>query len=64
MMGGGGVGNPLERDPDLVLEDVINEYVSIESAREDYGIIIGMNTLKIDYQATNQLRNELIKKET
>lgn len=25
MMGGGGVGNPLERDPDLVLEDVINE---------------------------------------
>jgi len=38
--GGGGYGDPLERDPQLVLEDVINEYVSLEGAGEDYGVVI------------------------
>ena len=38
--GGGGFGDPLERDPELVLEDVIDDYVSIERAAEDYGVII------------------------
>jgi len=35
--GGGGYGNPLERDPEMVEEDVINGYVSPESAKIDYG---------------------------
>jgi len=35
--GGGGYGNPLERDPEMVEEDVINGYVSPESAKRDYG---------------------------
>ena len=61
MMGGGGVGNPLERDPDLVLEDVINKYVSIESAREDYGVIINTETFQIDEFKTKKLSKELIK---
>lgn len=38
--GGGGLGDPLERDPHSVLEDVIDGYVSIERARKDYGVII------------------------
>ncbi|MFC4766194.1 hydantoinase B/oxoprolinase family protein [Effusibacillus consociatus] len=38
--GGGGLGDPLERDPYLVLEDVIDGYVSIERARKDYGVVI------------------------
>ena len=38
--GGGGFGDPLERDPALVLEDVIDDYVSIERAAKDYGVVI------------------------
>ena len=38
--GGGGFGDPLERDPALVLEDVIDDYVSLERARKDYGVVI------------------------
>jgi N-methylhydantoinase B len=46
--GGGGYGNPLERDPQAVEEDVLNGYVSIEKAREDYGVVIDPATLKVD----------------
>ncbi|KYH24021.1 hydantoinase B/oxoprolinase [Halalkalicoccus paucihalophilus] len=38
--GGGGFGDPLDRDPEAVLEDVIDEYVSIDRAKKDYGVII------------------------
>ena len=38
--GGGGYGDPLERDPDAVKEDVIDGYVSIERARKDYGVVV------------------------
>lgn len=55
--GGGGYGDPFERDPELVHSDVMNEYVSIESAREDYGVVIDLKTLQIDMKATNELRD-------
>lgn len=38
--GGGGYGDPKERDPQLVLQDVINGYVSIEAAWERYGVVV------------------------
>ena len=38
--GGGGFGDPLERDPALVLEDVADGYVSIERAAKDYGVVL------------------------
>ncbi len=38
--GGGGYGDPLDRDPKAVLEDVIDDYVSVERARKDYGVVI------------------------
>jgi N-methylhydantoinase B len=38
--GGGGFGDPLERDPALVLEDVKDDYVSIERAAKDYGVVV------------------------
>src|SRR5580693_1766263 len=38
--GGGGWGDPLERDPALVLNDVRNEFVSEASAQEDYGVVL------------------------
>lgn len=38
--GGGGYGNPLKRDPQAVLNDVVNGYVSIEAAAREYGVVI------------------------
>jgi len=38
--GGGGQGDPLEREVGMVLEDVIDGYVSVERARKDYGVVI------------------------
>lgn len=54
--GGGGYGNPLERDMEMVEQDVINGYVSLEKAREDYGVVIDPKTLKLDPEATQKLR--------
>ena len=38
--GGGGFGDPLERDPQAVCEDVADGYVTIERARKDYGVVV------------------------
>ena len=62
--GGGGYGDPLERDPENVREDVDNGYVSIEHARQDYGVVIDPDTLNIDIEATTKLRSELRNKTT
>ena len=57
--GGGGYGDPLERDPELVESDVISGYVSLEKAREDYGVIIDPETMKLDLGATQRLRDSI-----
>jgi len=54
--GGGGYGDPFERDPEMVRRDVIYGYVSPERAREDYGVVIDPKTYEIDYEATERLR--------
>jgi N-methylhydantoinase B len=54
--GGGGYGDPLQRDPEAVEADVRNGYVSIEKAREDYGVIIDSISLKVDPAATASVR--------
>ena len=54
--GGGGYGNPLERDPEGIERDVLEGYVSLERAKEDYGVIIDPKTLKLDKEATKRLR--------
>jgi N-methylhydantoinase B len=59
--GGGGYGNPLEREPERVESDVMEGYVSLEKAREDYGVIINPKTLTLDEEATKQLRESLRK---
>src|SRR5260370_41415870 len=38
--GGGGWGNPLDREPQAVLDDVLDEYVSVEGAERDYGVVL------------------------
>jgi N-methylhydantoinase B len=52
--GGGGWGDPLDREPDLVAMDVLQGKVSVESARDDYGVVI-LNE-RVDETATAQLR--------
>jgi N-methylhydantoinase B len=54
--GGGGVGNPRERDPQAVLTDVRNGLVSISSARDEYGVVIDENTVELDEEQTRALR--------
>lgn len=58
--GGGGWGDPLEREPGKVLDDVINEYVSVESASHDYGVVIKKdnNEFVIDEERTAKLRKK------
>ncbi len=62
--GGGGLGDPLARDPALVLEDVIDGYVSLEGARRDYGVIVTavdpeLDDYRIDPDATTRERARL-----
>jgi len=60
-MGGGGFGNAWERDVERVREDVLDELVTLEGARQDYGVVINPVTLIIDYKETEQLRNSYSK---
>ena len=57
--GGGGVGPAYERDPETVRQDVLNEMISIEGAREEYGVVIDRESLQIEDEATNKLRAQL-----
>jgi len=59
--GAGGWGDPLERDPMRVLEDVLDEKVSIEGARRDYGVVIDNESMSIDEEATRHLRKTMKK---
>jgi N-methylhydantoinase B len=54
--GGGGWGDPFKRDPQKVLNDVRNGYVSRESAKQDYGVVIDPLTMTVDAAATVVLR--------
>jgi N-methylhydantoinase B len=54
--GGGGYGDPRERDPEAVAEDVANGYVSLERARADYGVVLDPVTLVPDAEATRRIR--------
>ena len=58
---GGGYGNPLKRDPKLVVEDILDDFTSVELAREAYGVVVDPKTLAIDVAATKKLRAKLLK---
>ncbi len=58
LAGAGGHGDPLHRDPERVLEDVRNEKVSLDAAREIYGVAIHPETWSIDPGLTNSLRRK------
>lgn len=59
--GGGGYGDPLDRDPEKVVEDVVNEATSLEVARKVYGVMLNAKTLKLDKQATEEERERIRK---
>ena len=54
--GGGGYGDPLEREVDRVEEDVREGYVSFEAAENSYGVIIDPETGLVDGKATEKKR--------
>lgn len=57
--GGGGWGDPLDRDPERVLTDVVRGYVSVEKAAADYGVVIDLDGKQVDAKATRKLREKM-----
>ena len=60
--GGGGYGDPLERDPSFVLQDVLDKKVSCRRAKEDYGVVIDLAAEAVDARETDNLRKAMGKK--
>jgi N-methylhydantoinase B len=56
---GGGWGDPLQRDPALVAQDVVRGYISPATARDDYGVVLDPETGAVDRAATQQLRADM-----
>jgi N-methylhydantoinase B len=56
---GGGWGQPLDRDPERVLADVVDGYVSVEAARADYGVVIDEARMLVDADATTERRSRM-----
>lgn len=56
-VGGGGVGDPLERDPELVKDDLFERYISPEVARDIYGVVIIRG--EVDQDRTQELRQQI-----
>jgi len=54
--GGGGLGDPYTRAAEQVLEDVLDDYVSIDAARDLYGVVVDPKKLAVDTAATATLR--------
>jgi N-methylhydantoinase B len=62
--GGGGFGDPLERDPAAVREDVADGYVTLERARSDYGVVVreidaDLSEYEVDSEATEAERERI-----
>jgi len=56
--GGGGFGDPLERDPQKVQNDVEEDLISVDRAKDEYGVVINTATNKIDNETTALLRKQ------
>jgi N-methylhydantoinase B len=54
--GGGGNGDPLDRDPQAVAEDVANGLVAADAARRDYGVILAADGRSVDMDSTQRER--------
>ena len=52
----GAYGDPFERDPQLVLDDVLDDFITLELAEQDYGVVIDPQTMAVDQAATQRQR--------
>ncbi len=59
LAGGGGWGDPLEREAAKVLKDVRNELISLDGAKRQYGVIIDSTTWQVDEAATGNTRKAM-----
>ena len=57
--GGGGYGDPLKRDPKAVIESILAGLISLNCAKNVYGVVINKATMRIDIEKTNFLRKEM-----
>lgn len=57
--GGGGWGDPFDREPDKVLDDVKDGFVSMNGAMENYGVVINPTSMLIDQNGTKITREQL-----
>ncbi|MBA7671088.1 hypothetical protein ES703_79239 [subsurface metagenome] len=57
--GGGGWGDPLARDSELVRRDVVEGLITLERAREAYGVVIDPENLEVLQVETRQLRSQM-----
>ena len=57
--GGGGWGDPLDRPADQVLRDVCDDIVSVEAARETYGVVLDASNTSVDVDGTEVKRGSL-----
>lgn len=58
--GGGGYGDPLQRDPEAVLKDIHEEYVSFEEGKRTYGVIGDPALQQVNWEETRKLRQGMI----
>lgn len=56
--GGGGLGDPIERDPMLIVRDIENMVATLEIAQKVYAVAIRPETIEIDYEETEKLRGK------
>jgi N-methylhydantoinase B len=59
LAGAGGWGDPLEREPEMVADDVRNELLSVAKARTDYGVVLDSTGRRADPAPTERLRAEM-----
>jgi len=60
---GGGWGSPLDRDVEKVRDNARDEFISVRTAKEIYGVVLDPDTYEIDYEATKRIRQEMKAKE-
>lgn len=59
--GGGGYGDPLNRDPEMVVEDVADGYVSVSRAAKDYGVVIAVGDIELCEYAIDSVETEKLR---
>jgi N-methylhydantoinase B len=56
--GGGGYGDPHQRPVEKVLKDIRNGFISVEKAKEDYGVVVDPLTYRVHEEETRRLREQ------